>query len=198
MLRLAVRRFCAAVYHDHDRNALGGKQHTKMTKSTATIECERVGLEYFSRAPHAFSAVEVLRASPEQIFAAFADAESWPKWVTPIKSVRWTSEGPVSAESTRTVSMMGGLVADEQFLAYQPNEYMAFRFDRVSQPTIEAFAEEYYVSPLRSGGSQVAWRMAMTPAGPSARTMGPTRPVMNLFLGRTLRQLDKYLANHPG
>ena len=59
-----------------------------------------------------------------------ADAESWPHWATVITNVAWTSPEPRGVGTTRTVNMRGGIVGDEEFLAWEPFSHMAFRFNQ--------------------------------------------------------------------
>ena len=156
------------------------------------IECEKVGLDYFDRAPCRVSVSEVIAASPEQVFAAFLDAEAWPKWAVPITSVEWTSPFPLRVGSTRTVRMMGGMVGWEEFLAWEPNTRMSFRFSETVARGPAAFAEDYHVTDLGDGRCRVDWIMAMTLTGFSARMTPLTRRAMrpgNQFMLRRFRKL---------
>ena len=107
-----------------------------------TVSCEKVGLELFEHAPTLHRAGVEIVATPEQVFAAFLDAEAWTKWAMPITGVEWTSDFPLEVGSTRTVHMRGGLTGYEEFIAYDHGKRMAFRFDEVSKEGVEAFAED--------------------------------------------------------
>lgn len=162
-----------------------------------TVACERVGLDYFDAAPVRFTASETIAATPEQVFAVFLDAEAWTKWVFAITKVEWTAPFPLEVGSTRTVHMLGGLAAYEEFLAWEPGRRMAFRFNELSKPIASAFGEDYQVTDLGDGRSRVDWVMAMTPAGASRHTMGVMKPGMGWFIRRTLTNFRKYVEAHP-
>ena len=111
--------------------------------------CERVGLDFIDSAPFRFVSTVDLTITPEQVFEILDDAESWPLWATAITKVTWTSPQPHGIGTTRTVDMRGGLVGDEEFLAWEPHSHMAFRFDRGSdRPVLDLFLE------YRFGGTQ--------------------------------------------
>jgi len=124
-------------------------------------------MEFFDEAPARFVAEVDVAATPDDVFEAFEDAESWPKWALPIKHVEWTSPPPFGVGTTRTVTMMGG-VGKEVFIAWERGRRMAFRFTETSMPNTAAFAEDYQVTDLGNGRTRVRWIMAMEPTGASA------------------------------
>lgn len=154
--------------------------------------CERVGLDFIDDAPFRFVSTVDLATTPEQLFEVLADAESWPQWATAITQVTWTSPEPRGVGTTRTVRMRGGIVGDEEFLAWQPYSHMAFRFNEASSGSIAAFAEDYRVVKT-PGGCHLTWVMAMKPHGVAARigmTLG--RPVMGWVFQKFLHNLRDY------
>lgn len=161
------------------------------------IQCEKVGLEFFDEARWCFRAHEILRASPERVFEVFQDGPSWPRWALPITDVEWTSPFPLEVGSTRTVSMVGGLVGREEFIAWDPPRRMAFRFDEVSRPGVAAFAEDYRVHGLSDGRSLVEWAMAMEPEGAGARTFPATAPLLGAGVRFMLRRFRRYVEGDP-
>lgn len=154
-------------------------------------ELELADLETWDRVASVHRATEVVRATPEQIFDVFEDAGAWSSWATAITYVEWTSPFPLVAGSTRRVTMLGGLVAEETFLAYERGSRMAFRFDRVSKPMVEAFAEDYRVTPVGDGRSVVDWTMGLTPAGAGAKATPVTAPLMTAGLRYMLKRLRR-------
>jgi carbon monoxide dehydrogenase subunit G len=154
--------------------------------------CERVGLDFIDSAPFRFVSTVELAISPEQLFEVLADAESWPRWATVITKVTWTSAEPRGVGTTRTVHMRGGIVGNEEFLAWEPFTHMAFRFNEASTSSIAAFAEDYNVVPIVNG-CHLTWVMAMKPNGVAARlgmTLG--RPVMARMFQKFLYNLRDY------
>jgi len=154
--------------------------------------CERVGLEFIDSAPFRFVSTVELAITPEQVFEVLSDAESWPQWATAITKVTWTSAEPFGVGTTRTVDMRGGIVGDEEFLAWEPYSHMAFRFNDASTGSIAAFAEDYRVVST-PGGCHLTWVMAMKPNGMAAR-LGMTvgRPAMARVFQKFLYNLRSY------
>jgi uncharacterized protein YndB with AHSA1/START domain len=158
-------------------------------------ECQPVDTSFLDTAKNRFEAVVEIKATREQIFDAFEDAESWPKWAVPITHVEWTSPKPFDVGTTRTVTMIGNLVGEEEFIAWERGKRMAFRFNRASSTTIKAFAEDYHVEELSPGRCRLTWIMAMTPGGAGQATMPLVAPLMRVglqwMLGRFKRYVEK-------
>ncbi len=153
--------------------------------------CERVDVGFIDNAPFVFRNSVDLAITPEQLFEVLADAESWPRWASVITKVTWTSPEPRGVGTTRVVEMRGGLVGDEEFLAWEPFSHMAFRFNECSTQAVAAFAEDYRVEVI-PGGCRLTWTMAQKPAGPARLAMYGVGPLLNLGLRRFLRNLRSY------
>lgn len=156
-------------------------------------ECEQVGVEFFETAAHLFKAQEIIAATPEQIFEIFEDAHSWTVWAAPIQKVEWTSPTPFDVGTTRTVSMSGGLVGEEVFIAWERGKRMAFCFTAMSQDSISSFAEDYQVTDLGDGTCRVEWTMAMAPKGISKYVLRLFGPVMGFANRRMFKAFKKYV-----
>ena len=156
-------------------------------------ECKKVGLEFLYSAKHRFVCEQIIAATPRQIFEVFEDAHSWTVWGAPIQKVEWTSPRPFAIGTTRTVFMTGGLVAYEEFIAWEPGKRMAFCFSGSSQDSIESFAEDYQVTDLGDGRCKVQWVMAMQPKGFSKIVLGLFGPVMSVFNRRMFANFRKYV-----
>lgn len=153
--------------------------------------CERVDLSFVQTAPQRFSNSVDLAVTPDELFEVLADAESWPHWATVITKVTWTSPEPRGVGATRIVDMRGGIVGSEEFLAWEPGRYMAFRFNESSTSALVAFAEDYRIEPTPAG-CRLTWTLANRLAG-TARLMSPlSGPVMNLAFRRFLANLRRY------
>ena len=157
-----------------------------------TYPCERVGLDFIDSAPFRFVSTVDLAITPEQLFEVLSDETSWPHWATVITDVEWTSPLPRGIGTTRTVTMRGNIVGDEEFLAWEPFSHMAFRFNQSTSNAITAFAEDYRVVETPTG-CHLTWVMAMKPSGLAGRlgmTMG--KPVMGWLFQRFLHNLRRY------
>ncbi|MCV7423010.1 SRPBCC family protein [Mycobacterium yunnanensis] len=157
--------------------------------------CEPVDATFVDTAPFRFVSTVDLAITPERLFEVLADAESWPQWVSVITKVTWTSPEPRGVGTTRTVDMRGGITGAEEFLAWEPNAHMAFRFNESTSSAIAAFAEDYRVVPTPTG-CHLVWVMAMKPNGIAARLgLELARPVMSWMFQRFLHNLDRYCQN---
>ncbi|RFZ48012.1 Polyketide cyclase / dehydrase and lipid transport [Mycobacterium marinum] len=157
--------------------------------------CERVDLSFVDpdsgQAPFLYRNSVDLAITPEQLFEVLSEAESWPSWAPVITKVTWTSPPPFRVGTTRTVEMRGGLVGNEEFIAWEPFSHMAFRFNECSTQAVAAFAEDYRVEVI-PGGCRLTWTMAQKPAGPARLGMMLFGPLLNLGLRRFLRKLRSY------
>lgn len=153
--------------------------------------CERVDLDFIDSAPFVFSNSVDLAITPERLFEVLSDAGSWPRWAKVITKVTWTSPEPRGVGTTRVVEMRGGIVGNEEFLAWEPFTHMAFRFNECSTRSVAAFAEDYRVQVI-PGGCRLTWTMAQKPAGPAKPAMVVVGPLLNLALRRYLRNLRSY------
>lgn len=157
--------------------------------------CKRVDVSFVDpasrAAPFLFRNSVDLAITPEQLFEVFADAESWPRWAPVITKVTWTSPEPRGIGTTRTVDMRGGIVANEEFLSWEPFTHMAFRFNECSTRAVAACAEDYRVEDI-PGGCRLTWTMAQKPAGAAWLAMFIARPILNLAFRRFLTNLRKY------
>ncbi|MFV8316156.1 SRPBCC family protein [Mycobacterium sp. 23] len=153
--------------------------------------CERVDLSFIETAPYRFRNSVDLAITPEQLFEVLGDAESWPRWAKVITKVTWTSPEPRGVGTTRVVQMRGGIVGDEEFIAWEPFTHMAFRFNECSTKAVAAFAEDYRVDVI-PGGCRLTWTMAQKPARGAGVGMAVFGPLLNLALRRFLRNLRTY------
>lgn len=159
--------------------------------SAAMHPCERVDLSFIENAPYRFRNSVELAITHEQLFEVLGDASSWPKWAKVITKVTWTSPEPRAVGTTRVVEMRGGIVGDEEFIAWEPFTHMAFRFNECSTKAVAAFAEDYRVEVI-PGGCRLTWTMAQRPAGGAGLGMKVFGPLLDLALRRFLRNLRTY------
>ncbi|WP_372809797.1 SRPBCC family protein [Litorivivens sp.] len=155
------------------------------------FECTAVDLTFLETARNCYKASVDINATPEQIFESFEDAEDWTRWAPPIQKVEWTSPKPFGLGTTRTVSMSGGMVGDEVFIAWDYPKRMAFCFTACSKPMTESFAEDYVVTPLDNGMTRVEWTMAMEVKGAGRITLPLFSPFMKIGVKWMLKRFKK-------
>jgi hypothetical protein len=140
-------------------------------------------LDFIDAAPVRFVSKVDLAITPEQLFEVLGDAESWPHWATVITKVVWTSPEPRGVGTTRTVTMRGNIVGDEEYIASEPFFHMAFRLNQSNSKAISAFAEDYHLT----------WVMAMKPSGLAGKLgMIMGQPFMGWLFQRFLHNLRRY------
>ena len=156
------------------------------------FECTRVGVEFLDQTRNVVAAIEIVKATPEQIFEMFEDAHAWTVWALPIRKVEWTSPKPYGVGTTRSVHMMGDLVGYEEFVAWERGKRMAFSFVGCNKDVTEKFLEDYRVTDLDNGSCRVEWYMAMEVNGFSRHLMFLTRPIMHIANRAMLKKFRKY------
>lgn len=153
--------------------------------------CEQVDDGFGDTAPVRYVNSVVIDAAPDQIWTALEDASAWPRWASVIKHVEWTSPKPFGIGTTRTVTMLGGVRGYEEFIEWEPDRQMSFRFNEATVNGVRAFAERYTLEPLTPRQTRVTWIMAMAPKGVSTLIVPVGQPVMQRAFGRMLRGLKK-------
>ncbi|HEY4178712.1 MAG TPA: SRPBCC family protein [Kofleriaceae bacterium] len=119
-------------------------------------------LAFFRTSPYRVVGRVRLSASPDRVFASFADPDDWPKWFPLMKSAAWLSRtGGIGSE--REVRMGAGLgTFRERFIAWEPGARYSFTMFETSSPLVTQLAEDYRLSP-DGMGTRVDWIMAATP-----------------------------------
>jgi carbon monoxide dehydrogenase subunit G len=156
--------------------------------------CQKVDLAWLDRAPQRFSNDVDVALSPDELFGVLARADTWPLWAKVIKNVEYTSPEPHGVGTTRVVTMAGGMVGDEEFLAWEPGRQMAFRFNTSATRTLKAFLENYRLEPV-AGGTRLTWELGMDTGGASKLFAPISTPVTNAMFRRFLRNLQQLCAD---
>lgn len=161
--------------------------------SNDRFECEKVGLEVFDDMDKCIVSKVTLPCTPEALFACFEDAEAWTVWVDAIKQVEWTSPKPFGIGTTRAVTLPGGMIGYEEFLAWEPGKRMAFRFSQCSKKNVAVFAEDYQVTDLDDGRCHLVWSVAMEQRGVQKVIAPLIKPLLRRYFQKTLNGLGNYM-----
>jgi len=151
--------------------------------------CKTVDMTFFDTAPFRYVADVVIKSSAVDVFSSFENAEDWPRWVKLIRTIEWTAEQPFGIGTTRTVSTVGGLVAHEEFIAWERGREMAFCFTHTSDGRMESFAERYQIDEIDDNSCRVKLTVALRPRGVSRYFLPLVSPVMRVGLKLMLRRL---------
>ncbi len=148
----------------------------------------------FAAAPKRYTTTVDLDCTPDALFDVFEDADAWPLWIGPIRSVEWHGPMPPTVGTTRTVHMVGGIELLERFTAWERGRHMQFVFVEFPQPGLDGFGEDYRVADLGGGRCRLKWTMALAPAPGVARVaMGLTGWATGLAMSVLARNLQAYV-----
>lgn len=171
------------------------KHPSAATEGKAMYQLDDIDMQFFQTTRFRFVARVELDCTPAQLFDIFEDAHAWTVWAKPIQNVEWTSPLPFGVGTTRTVTMAGGMLGYEEFIAWQRGTRMAFKFTHSNKNNISAFGEDYVVTDLGNGRCQLEWTMAMQPKGASKVILGLTKPLMGRMVQYLANNLGKYVSN---
>lgn len=141
------------------------------------------------------SEAATISAPPLRVFAAFADAPSWPRWFPLMHTARWVSKDIECVGAEREVGLYGLGNYVERFLAWDPGKRFAFTMTQSSSPLAAAIAEDFQMTPVRDGAAtRLAWTLAAEPTlvGKALR-VGLELTMRQVFL-RSGKALEKHLG----
>ena len=91
--------------------------------------------------------------------------------------------------------MPGGMIAYEEFLAWDAPRHMAFRFNQFSQKFLKAFGEDYKVTDLGNNRCRLVWTVGMEQSGMAGMISPLLKPFIAWHLQRISKSLVKYMEN---
>lgn len=150
-------------------------------------------LAWIPKAPAIIEVTTYLKAPPDKVFAAFADAAGWTRWFPDMTAARWLdgATGGVGQEREVTIRRLGTF--RERFIAWEAPHRFAFTIVATNSSMLSKLGEDYRLSADGSG-TRFDWTMGSEPAG--LGKLGT--PLLRLLLKRTMRRgiaaLDKQLA----
>lgn len=152
------------------------------------------GLDFFGTAPLQISASVQLRATPERVFAAFADAADWLRWWPMMTACAWTLDtAAVGAEREVAVRLLGRF--RERMIAWQPGARFAFTMVGSTSPMATQLAEDYRLA-ADGTGTRIDWTLAARPTTLGKLAAPVMRRLMLRMFQRGIASLDRLLAAH--
>ena len=163
-----------------------------LSYDAAMRSLEATNLEFFETSKHRIVGRAHLSASPERVFASFAEPSEWPKWFPMLRSATWIGQaGGVGSE--REVRMGGGLgVFRERFIAWEPGVRYSFTMFETSSPLVNQLAEDYRLAP-EDGGTRLDWVMAGAPTTIGRIAWPVTKALLGSFFRRGGKKLETLL-----
>lgn len=146
---------------------------------------------FFKTANLRVSVPMVAKCTPEQLMATLAADTIWTEWAPMLKKVEWTSERGLNA--TRTVHLAGNQAVKEVFFIWKENQQVAFYVEEATINGIEAFGENYEISVLPDGRTQLIWTVAIDVSGIGKLFIPVSRFFMKLTFKRWLKKYAQLL-----
>ncbi len=110
-------------------------------------------------------------------------------WCRVLSDVSWTSERPFGVDTTRTATVLHGLIVlRERFFRWEEGRRHSFEVLETNNPMIRRFAEDYLVEPAGEDACRFTWTVAVEP-----RTLArPFNPVNRLLLTTIFRDTARH------
>lgn len=145
------------------------------------------------QAPNVLRNEAELDATPDEVFAIWADIDQWPKWFSDIRKGTWSTPAPYGPGSEREV-VLQTLSVRERFLAWDPGQRYAFTMTACTLPIAHSIVEDYRLEPLPGGRSRFVWEVRFD----LRWYMKPMKPVILAVFGSMFRNatasLQAYVA----
>lgn len=100
-----------------------------------------VDASYIATAPRTVVVEQTVAAPPARVWEVVIGNPGWVQWYPTMSSSVTTSDSPTGVGSTRTVKV-GGLRAEERFVAWEPEKLWAFTILRTNLPMAKRFLEQ--------------------------------------------------------
>ncbi len=101
----------------------------------------------------------------EHLFGLLEEGPTWCNFFPVIRKVEWTSPKPFREGTTRTVTVIGGVLLDEVFWSWKPGTRMGFAITAASNQMLKGLVELYDVLPIDDRHCKLRWEMGMELAG---------------------------------
>jgi len=121
---------------------------------------EPIDLSFFDSAPNVYEDQWDINVPADQFWPDLVDNPL--HWCRGLK-IRWTSPPPFGVGTTRHVSVLGAIQADEHFFLWEEGVRFAFHFTRANVPLFKRFGEYYEVQPTGPNSCRFIWKMAGEP-----------------------------------
>ena len=145
-----------------------------------------IDLSFFDSAPEVYQDEWDINVPAEQFWPDLVDNPL--HWCRGLK-IRWTSPRPFGVGTTRHVSALGTIQADEHFFLWEEGVRFAFHFTRSNIPLFRRFGEYYELTPTGPSSCRFTWKLAAEPT-----LFGRAGGVITSTLFRSLfRDTTKYV-----
>lgn len=150
--------------------------------------------EWIHSAPFIAAESREVDASPEEVFAALADHENWPRWFTSIQSIERFGDQHDGVGSNRRVHINKRVSVDEEFNVWEPNERWGFTILSATVGGLKSMNELVTIEDLGDDRSRVTYTMGIDPKFPLSLVLKAGRKAVQKNLATALENLGPYIA----
>ncbi len=153
--------------------------------------------EWTDAAPVHISATRELAASPDEVFAALADHESWPRWFAAVSKVERFGEPTEGLGSRRRVFLGRRFRVEEEFIEWEPGRTWGFTVTGASMGGarwVRSVNERVTIEALDDDTTRVTYLQAIEPAGWLSPLLRLARGSTAKRLGTALESLGEHIA----
>jgi hypothetical protein len=160
------------------------------------FQLRKEDIGFVERAPAVHRAAETLAAPRARVFAAFADAGSWPRWFPSVQAAAYLSPPPYGVGTIREARVSGTRWLEEM-IAWDEGVRWGWTVVGASVPFATAQVECFEFADAPAGGTTVRWTLALEPRLVARLGARFATAALARMLGRATRALDAQLAPAP-
>lgn len=156
------------------------------------FEMRAVGLDFLTTAPRVWATQCELAVPRADVFGAFADASTWPRWFPGVTAASYPEATPPLGVGTRRAATVHGQRYEERMLAWDEGTRWAYFIERCTLPLAHAQLEctEFEDHPR---GTRVRWTLAAEPRTAMKLAAPAFQKVLDTLHRRAMGNLEALL-----
>jgi len=113
-------------------------------------------------APFRVSKTARFEATPEALWAQFADVTTWPQWFPTMYSAEWITSATSGVGATRDVKLRVFGAYREQFIVWEPSARFSFTMIGSTSPLVSRMGEDWRLT-REGNGVRLDWTVGGVP-----------------------------------
>ena len=150
--------------------------------------------EWIDTAAVQADATREVAATPDEVFAALADHETWPEWFTALSKVERFGELHEGVGSNRRVHIGSKVSIEEEFNIWEPGQAWGFTIIAASIPGLRSMNERVTIEAVGTDRSRVTYLMGIDPQPWLRPLVVLARRRLTKELSAALEGLDAHIA----